>query len=262
MNACPQPILGRRALAGPPSRPLADYRHVVVLTGAGVSAPSGLPTFRGPQGLYENREVEAAHHVDALPSSASLLWELWGPVRTQLRHTAPNAAHLAVAHFQRRIVSAGGTCLVVTQNVDGLHQRAGATEVAEIHGTLLATRCTRNECPQAPWPDTSEPVHPPTCPLCGAPAIPDLVLFGEPLKLDAEWTAKRALRDCDLFVAAGTSGVVAPAAGYVRYAFDVGARTILVNLTQATLPNPYFDETYIGPAQDVLPALLGAEVGG
>jgi NAD-dependent deacetylase len=100
-------------------------RRVLVLTGAGVSAPSGLPTFRGPQGLYEDREIEALHHVDALPASAGRLWEVWGPVRTELRRTAPSPAHIAIARFQRLIESAGGTCLVVTPNVDGLHQRAG-----------------------------------------------------------------------------------------------------------------------------------------
>ena len=260
MKKSHEPILGRRAVAGRSSRPLADYRHVVILTGAGVSAPSGLPTFRGPDGLYEDREIEAAHHVDALPLSAPVLWELWGPVRTQLKATVPNAAHVAVARFQRRIESAGGTCLVVTQNVDGLHQRAGATDVAEIHGTLLSSRCTDRDCAQEPWADTSAPLNLPMCPLCGTPAIPDVVLFGERPKLDAEWTAKQALRNCDLFIAAGTSGVVSPASGYVRYAFDVGARTVLVNLTEAVNPNPYFDEAHIGPAEELLPALLDATV--
>ncbi len=92
--------------------------------------------------------------------------------------------------------------------------------------------------------------------MCGGPVVPDFVLFGEPPDLDAEWQTKRALRECDLFVAIGTSGVVAPASGYVRYARDVGARTVLVNLTQADHPNPYFDETYLGAAEQRLPALL------
>lgn len=255
-----KPHLGPRAVAKRSVKPLTQYRRVVILTGAGVSAPSGLPTFRGPQGLYEDDAIEALHHIDALPASAGPLWDLWGPVRTALRHITPNAAHVAIARFQQLIQSAGGTCLVVTQNVDGLHQRAGSSDVAEIHGTLLASRCTRPACIQQPWPDTSAPVRVPVCSLCGAPAIPDVVLFGERPKLDAERAAKQALRECDLFIAAGTSGVVAPAAGYVRYAFDVGARTVLANLTKADNPNPYFDETFIGPAEDLLPSLLGVEI--
>ncbi len=234
----------------------SGYQNVVILTGAGVSAGSGLATFRRPSGHYSSPDIERLHHVDQLPGSAADLWALWGPVRLQLTHARPNAAHEAIVQYQRATRAAGGTCHVVTQNVDDLHQRAGTVDVAAIHGTLTSTRCSQAGCSQPPWPDTSAPTTPPRCPTCDAVAIPDMVLFGEPLRLDAAWATKRALRECDLFIAVGTSGTVAPASGYVRHARDVQARTVLVNVAAPPQPDPYFTDVVVGPAEQVLPELL------
>ena len=223
-----------------PTRPLAEYRRILALTGAGISAGSGLPTFRGRGGLWQDETREALHHAENLPGSASGLWELWGPVREQLRTTPPNAAHVALAALQAKVEAAGGVCQITTMNVDGLHQRAGARDVAELHGSLARTRCADRDCGLPPFEDATAHRVPPPCPRCGGPMIPDVVLYGERPHLDAEWATKKVLRECQLFIAVGTSGVTSPASGYVRYAHDVGARTVLVNLTEHDTPNPYF----------------------
>ena len=150
-----------------------------------------------------------------------------------------------------------GQVSVITQNVDGLHQRAGSESVVELHGTILRTRCSREGCALEPYPD--EEVYEervPRCPCCEAPLRPEVVLFEEPLPGEAEWRAKRALRECDLFLAVGTSGTVSPASGFVRSAAYAGARTILVNLEPLEVPNSSFQVRILGRAEEVLPDLL------
>jgi NAD-dependent deacetylase len=165
----------------------------------------------------------------------------------------PNAAHLAIADVER-IAPADARVTVLTQNIDGLHQRAGSTNVVELHGSLFRTRCTRCDAP--PFEDRVAHPEAPSCARCGAAQRPDVVLFGEALDADDEWAAKKALRECDLFIAVGTSGTVSPASNFVRSAAYEGARTILVNLEPMTIPNPAFAEEILGRAEDVLPALL------
>jgi NAD-dependent deacetylase len=146
---------------------------------------------------------------------------------------------------------------VITQNVDGLHQRAGSAGVIEIHGSLARIRCAACSA-RAPAPCPDDPVEAaPACPRCGAPMRYDVVLFDEYLSPADERAAKQALRACDVFIAAGTSGVVFPAAAYVREAEYAGARTVLVNLEAPAPPNPYFHEVHLGRAEELLPALLG-----
>jgi NAD-dependent deacetylase len=147
--------------------------------------------------------------------------------------------------------------LLVTQNVDGLHQCAGSKNVVELHGNVMFTRCSNASCYLDVYRDEQSHLNAvPICPKCGSVLRPNVVLFGEEIPALPSWTVKRALRDCDLFVAVGTSGLVTPAANYVRGAEYAGARTILVNLEPMAQPNPAFKEQYLGPAEKVLPELL------
>lgn len=234
----------------------SHYNHVFILTGAGISAASGLPTFRGPDGLLQ-KDAMWASDASNLPDSLPALWQLYGGLRGRALQARPNAAHQAIAALQKRWHS---TCaiMIATQNVDGLHQRAGSLDVAELHGSVHRSRCTNPECTLPSFVDSSVPGNqPPACPRCAAPLRPDIVLFKEPLLLETLRRVEQALFNCDLFIAVGTSGAVAPASEFVRVADYVGARTILVNLIPMMPRNPYFAEEYLGPAEEILPVLFG-----
>jgi NAD-dependent deacetylase len=178
-----------------------------------------------------------------------------GRLRTQVRAAEPNAAHFALATLEASVLAAGGAFTLITQNVDGLHARAGTKNVLELHGTLLRTRCSRAGCSQPLLDDAVPHEVPPPCPSCSAPMRPDVVLFEEPIDVDAEVGAKRALRGCDLFLAVGTSGAVWPASNFVRSADYEGAHTITVNVENVPNSAP-FDEVIVGAAEDVLPKLV------
>lgn len=233
-----------------------SWRHVVVLTGAGISVASGLPTYRGPGGLWTQPGLEEVPDAAMLARDASRVWSLFGPMREQVRAAAPNAAHLALARWESRFPEGGGFTLL-TQNVDGLHARAGSRQVVELHGSLLRTRCGNTGCTLVPFEDSITHTRAPTCPVCGHALRPDLTLFDEPLPVDAEWKAKQALRTCELFIAIGTSGTVSPASNFVRGAKYAGARTLLINLTPMQPRHPDFDLEVLGRAEHVLPLLLG-----
>lgn len=233
------------------------YARIVVLTGAGISAGSGLRTYRGPGGVWEEHDVALMGHVTALHNHPADTWRLFGGMRVPVLQARPNAAHRALALLEARL-QPHQQMLLVTQNVDGLHQAAGSRNVCEIHGHLMHTRCSNAACDLPRFRD--EATHQnavPHCPRCGSVLRPDVVLFGEELPLEATWAVKRALRDCDLFLAVGTSGLVEPAASYVRSAQYAGARTLLLNLEPLARPNPAFQEQLLGRAEDLLPRLLG-----
>jgi NAD-dependent deacetylase len=179
-------------------------RKVVVLTGAGVSADSGIPTFRGEGGLWRNYRAEDLATPEAFARNPLLVWEWYEWRRTIVRNAEPNAAHRAIASLP--------DALVVTQNVDGLHRRAGSQNVIELHGNLFRARCAREETTR----DAADPFDelPPHC-ECGALLRPDVVWFGEMLPEGAFSKAGLAVRDADLLLVIGTSGVVFPAAGLV-----------------------------------------------
>jgi NAD-dependent deacetylase len=232
--------------------------RIFVLTGAGVSAASGLATFRGPLGQVDVAAMWASDAVNLL-ASLPQLWALYGGLRASALAVDPNPAHLALADLERRLPP-GARLTLATQNVDGLHQRAGSQRVLELHGSALRSRCTSPTCPSRPFDDSQTVTDPlPRCAVCGAPLRPDIVLFNEALPFDVLQAAGVALESCDLFLAVGTSGVVAPAAGFVRVAAAHGARTLLVNRDPLAQPNPYFQETYYGPAEKILPRLLGGD---
>jgi NAD-dependent deacetylase len=234
---------------------LAAYRSIFILTGAGISVASGLSTYRGPGGLWEKADVARIADAANLPGTLSDLWRLYKMRRAQALAAQPNAAHHAIAELKQRWGDSRRITLV-TQNVDGLHQRAGSTDVLEMHGSAFRTRCLRRNCSLAPFPDESLYDAVPACPVCGGPMRPDVVLFSETIPGGLLNRLLRELSACDLFVSVGTSGVVAPAAEFVRGAAYVGARTINVNVEPTDPPNPFFAEELVGKAEEILPRLF------
>ena len=190
-------------------------RNVVVFTGAGVSADSGIPTFRGEGGLWRNFRAEELATPEAFARDPALVWEWYEWRRGLVRAAEPNAAHRAIAALSDAVV--------VTQNVDALHARAGSADVVELHGNLFRVRCTREQRVRAA-PEAFD-VVPPRC-ECGALLRPDIVWFGEMLPDDAVARATSAMRRADLVLVIGTSGIVYPAAGFVALC---GGTTIEIN---------------------------------
>ena len=227
---------------------LAGYKHIVILTGAGISQAAGLPTYRGKGGLWSDPKLAELVYVEALATrrreSCSMLWDF----RRSIAKVEPTAAHRALAAFEERLPS-GANFLLITQNVDGLHQRAGSRRVVEYHGTLQRWRCEQCGVELEP-PDGDLPVH------CEELMRPSAVLFGELIPPPAERAATLALRDCDLFVAIGTSGTVWPAASFVRWAQLNGARRVLINLELDAEAHEAYSECHTGTADELVPKLF------
>jgi len=237
---------------------IEQYRNIVILTGAGVSAASGVPTFRGAGGLWNDEEAVWVSDADNLPQSLPRLWNFYGPLREKMAQVQPNAAHFALSQLQNDARQRGQNVTLITQNVDELHQRAGSLDVVELHGSLMKSRCIKG-C-SAPFEDAkSHASELPLCEGCGAPLRPDFVLFSEMLPVDALRRCRHALRECDLFLAIGTSGTVSPASEFVAGAALAGARTVLVNLHPMTPRNSYFKEEVLGRAEETLPQLFGQQ---
>lgn len=232
------------------------YRRVVFLTGAGISVASGLSTYRGPGGLWTKLDVARIADASNLPDSLPDLWELYKMRRTQALAAEPNAAHRAIADLQRQ---AGSERIVtlITQNVDGLHQRAGSENVIEMHGSAFRTCCYDPHCVLKPFLDETLYDSIPTCPVCRNWLRPDVVLFSESIPESALIQAVEALLECDLFIAVGTSGVVWPAAQFVQVAAQQGAHTININIESAE--DSIYAEEYIGKAEELLPPLLATQ---
>lgn len=224
---------------------MADIRSIVILTGAGISAESGLATFRGPDGLWEGRRVEEICTPEALAANRDLVLDFYDQRRRALASVEPNAAHHALARLDAEWP---GELLIVTQNVDDLHERAGAKRMLHIHGELLSALC--EACGER-TPFGGDMLDGPRCGACGQPAIrPDIVFFGEmPYEMEA---IEAALARADLFVSIGTSGAVYPAAGFVQVANHAGAETLELNL-EPSAGSVHFDETRIGPAGLLVP---------
>ena len=225
---------------------LADHRNIVVLTGAGISQSAGLPIYRGAGGLWSDPELAALSDVSALIDRRVEACDLFWRFRGEIAKAEPTPAHRALARFESRLPPET-RFLLITQNVDGLHQRAGSRNVCEYHGSLASWRC--DVCRSARVPGDDEP--PPVC--CDQRMRPDVVMFGEQIPAKAEHTATRALRDCDLFVAIGTSGTVAPASSFVRWAAYNGARRVLLNLELFDDARELYGEHETGLADELVP---------
>lgn len=227
---------------------LRACRRLVVLTGAGISAESGVPTFRGDGGLWRQHRPEDLATPDAFRRDPLLVWEWYDWRRTLIAGCEPNPGHAVLARWERRFED----FTLVTQNVDGLHRRAGSTRILELHGDLWELRCTacsrsaRNlEVPLRPLP--------PCCP-CGALLRPGVVWFGESLPENAWMAAVNAVRQAEVVVVAGTSGIVQPAASLPLVAHASGAWVIEVNLTPTPL-SFQADARLEGPSGEVLPRI-------
>lgn len=231
-------------------------RRLVVFTGAGVSAESGIPTFRDAlTGLWARFDPEQLATEAAFRSDPSTVWRWYAERRAAIAAAQPNAAHRAIAALEAR----GLRVSVVTQNIDGLHARAGSHEVLELHGNILRVKCLEG-CgnperiePAFDW--RADPREPPPCPRCGAPLRPDVVWFGELLPPDVFSRAERAALSCDLMLVVGTSALVHPAAGLPLLARQAGARIAVVN-PQETPIDALADRVLCGSAASVLPGLL------
>jgi len=226
---------------------LSRDARIVLLTGAGISAESGLRTFRAADGLWENHRVQDVATPAAFQRNPELVYRFYNERRRSLATVEPNAAHLALARLEREWE---GEVLLVTQNVDDLHDRAGSENLLHMHGELLMGRCLACDA-ERPWPGDMD--HESHCPACGrCPVRPHIVWFGEmPLAMDRIY---QALDHCDLFVAIGTSGHVYPAAGFVE-AVRPGARTLELNL-EPSLVASAFQEARTGRATDLVPAFV------
>jgi NAD-dependent deacetylase len=222
--------------------------RVTILTGAGVSAASGVPTFRGSGGLWRQFRAEDLATPGAFSRNPVLVWEWYAWRRELIASCHPNAAHDVIAQWSREFER----CTVITQNVDDLHLRAGTLNLLRVHGSLWELSCW-SECGAPTWRDEAVPLSPlpPSCPACGGVARPAVVWFGEPLPT-RELDSAAAACDCDVFVAVGTSAIVYPAAGLAHEARRRGAFAVEINL-EATAASADVDLAIHGPADQLLP---------
>lgn len=225
-----------------------SVRSVAVLTGAGISAESGVPTFRGEDGLWRHYRVEDLATPEAFRRNPTLVWEWYDWRRELIANCQPNQAHLTLTEMEKALLD----FTLITQNVDGLHRRAGSQKVVELHGNLWDVRCvaegTVREYRAVPLPEV-----PPRC-QCGALLRPNVVWFGEPLPAGAIAAAQEAAMSCEVMLVIGTSGVVHPAASMPLWAKQGGAYLIEINL-QRTPISAYADEVILGPAAVEAPKL-------
>jgi NAD-dependent deacetylase len=229
---------------------LRDAGRVVALTGSGISAESGVPTFREAQtGLWERYDPQELATPEAFAQDPHLVWEWYEWRRNLVAEAAPNPGHRALAELERRIPD----FTLVTQNVDGLHERAGSRNVIELHGNILRSTCSLEY--EVIQPEEHDDSVPPRCPLCGAFLRPDVVWFGEMLPAEALEAASEAARECDLFLSVGTSSLVYPAAALPYEALENGAVLAEINLKETPL-TPHADYSLRGPAGELLPSLL------
>ncbi|TDJ41724.1 MAG: NAD-dependent deacylase [Gammaproteobacteria bacterium] len=229
---------------------LRKSNHTVVLTGAGVSAESGVPTFRDTQtGLWANYRPEDLATPEAFARDPKMVWQWYAWRRQLLATVQPNPGHIALAQLQDIIPE----FTLITQNVDGLHQQAGSRDVVELHGNINRTVCSDKSCSGQPEPGDKR--EPPWCGICATLMRPDVVWFGEAMPELAMRIALAALANCDLFIAIGTSAVVYPAAGMAQQAAAKGAIVAEINL-QATSLTSAAEIAIGGPSGKVLPALI------
>jgi NAD-dependent deacetylase len=235
---------------------LRGARAVAVLTGAGVSADSGVPTFRDADGLWEGHAIEDVATPLAFRRDPKLVWQFYNARRANLRIVQPNPGHDALVRLEERYGPGGFT--VITQNVDGLHRRAGSRTVLELHGNLTRTRCTG--CGRVEDRGLEALGELPQCPHCEAPLRPDVVWFTEALPEDAWAEAERAAGACGCLLVVGTSAVVYPAAGLISTARLGGAAVVECNLSR-TAASHLADVRLFGPSGRTLPRLVERVMG-
>lgn len=226
-------------------------RRIAVLTGAGVSAESGVPTFRGKDGLWNNYRAEELATPEAFGRDPALVWRWYDWRRTLIAPLTPNPGHYALAEFETIFPK----FTLITQNVDGLHAKAGSRAPIELHGNIWKTRCVYEG---TIFDNHETPLKkiPPRCQNCGALIRPHIVWFGESLEEDVLGAAIEAAENCDMFFVIGTSAVVQPAASLAHVARRNGAKVMEINMEETSI-TPFADVTLLGPSGKVLPELLG-----
>jgi NAD-dependent deacetylase len=232
---------------------LSSQDHLFVLTGAGVSAESGLPTFRGANGLWRGYRVEDVATPEAFAADPALVWQFYSERRERHQTVQPNPAHLALAELERGL---GDRFFLCTQNVDSLHEQGGSKRVVHMHGRIMQSRCSSVRCMSKPFDDTNsyrtrEEIL--RCLTCGAMIRPHICWFGEvPFEMDL---ILHQLSEATVLLTVGTSGVVEPAASFVRMARRNRARTIYVGPEEPS-NSGFFDAVMLGKAGEVLPELV------
>jgi NAD-dependent deacetylase len=228
---------------------LEQSHSIAVLTGAGVSAESGVPTFRGANGLWNRQRVENLATPEAFARDPRLVWEWYNWRRSVLAEVKPNPGHYALAELEKRSPS----FTLITQNVDGLHESAGSRNVLRLHGSIWMVRCL--DCHRETMDNRVPlPEIPPRC-ACGGLLRPGVVWFGEPLPHQVWQEAEAAARSADLFLVIGTSAVVYPAAGLAQIAKSAGARVVEINIEETPLTGA-IDKFLRGPSGELLPQLI------
>jgi NAD-dependent deacetylase len=227
-----------------------ECRSLCVLTGAGVSAESGVPTFRGAGGLWKRRDPMSLATPESFAADPEGVWEWYRWRREKIRGCVPNAGHLALAAVERKKPD----FLLVTQNVDGLHRAAGSRRMVELHGNIWIVRCTG--CGEEREDRSALETLPPRCGSCGGLLRPGVVWFGERLPGEAVRETEEMLARCEVLIVAGTSAVVFPASGYAAGAKRHGARLIEVNPEETPISG-LCDATFRGGSAELLPFLLG-----
>ena len=233
---------------------LAQARHVAVLTGAGISAESGIPTFRDPGGLWQQFKPEELANVRAFLNNPHLVQAWYTHRHTVALEKTPNPGHRALAHLEELF----DDYLLITQNVDNLHQRAGSNKITELHGNITRSYCI--DCGKTATEQEMEPIASGTaaqCSVCNGYIRPDVVWFGEMLPEGAMLKANAAAQRAEVFLSIGTSAVVYPAAGIPLLARDYGAYVAEINVEASAIAG-YVDEVVLGKAGEVLPQLVEA----
>jgi NAD-dependent deacetylase len=230
---------------------LRRAERVAVLTGAGISAESGIPTFRDAGGLWAGHVIENVATPRAFHRDPKLVWKFYDERRANLRTVVPNPGHLALVVLEQRF--GPDHFAVITQNVDGLHRRAGSRTIHELHGNLARTRCTG--CGRIEDRGLEPLGELPTCPHCSALLRPDIVWFHEMLPTEPWEASETAVTKCDVLIVVGTSAVVQPASGLIQTARTLGRPVIECN-TQETVASSLADVTLLGKSGEILPQLV------
>jgi len=236
---------------------MAAAHHACVLTGAGVSAESGIPTFRGAGGFWKDeQEVQKLATLQGFLEDPKRVWEWYDMRRTQAKSVEPNPGHYAVAEWERQMLARGGDFAVITQNIDGLHAAAGSQNIIELHGSIWLARCLKGCTKELTrLPDPPLPEYPPKCEKCGGMLRPHIVWFGEQLDPFVISEAARRAEASDLMLVVGTSAQVYPAAGLPYTARMRGATIVEVNLEPTKLTS-VAQFAFHGKSGEILPQLL------
>lgn len=233
-------------------RALSAAQHVAVLTGAGISAESGVPTFRDKDGLWQKFKPQELASMEGFLRNPELVWEWYQSRRHVIYSVQPNPGHYALAELEHMVPK----FTLITQNIDRLHQRAGSKAVYELHGNIVDNYCVRCKKPSSyEYTDETKQTDIPRCEYCGGLIRPAVVWFGEMLPEDVLYTAEAAASDCDVFMSIGTSAEVYPAAQLPLSAKEAGAYLVEVNPQRTTL-TPYVDAAIQAPSGTALPELV------